>query len=98
MTDTTNNTVQNTTDHKLYAIQAADERYFKGFDSVAKVPMFVDKVLEAKMFNNKYDVRLRPTENIVEITVTLTPQNTSVSAPFRPRLRQKDISKKSTSE
>lgn len=83
----------NTTEHKLYAIQAANGKFFKGFDTAAQAPMFVNKALEAKLFNNKYEVRLRPTENIVEISVVLTDDNTSVSAPFRPRLRQKDLEK-----
>lgn len=80
-------------DHKLYAIQTQDGRYFKGFDVTAKAPMFVDRVLEAKLFTNKYEVGLRPTESIVEIAVMLTNENTTISAPFRPRLRQKDIPK-----
>lgn len=82
---TTNN------EHKLYAVKTEDGRFLKGFNPAIQARVLVEDVLEAKMFTNKYEVKLRPNESIVELTVTLSPSNTVASEAFRPRLRQKDL-------
>lgn len=72
----------------LYAIvRDQDGRYFGGFNPEKGEALIVDDVLDAKLFSNKFDVKLRPDEKIVEISIDLTPENTRVSTPFRPRFK-----------
>lgn len=72
----------------LYAIvRIQDGRYFGGFNPEKGEALIVDDILDAKLFSNKFDVKLRPDEKIVEISIDLTPENTRVSTPFRPRVK-----------
>jgi hypothetical protein len=71
----------------LYAVKKPDGTYFAGFDNQAGVPKFVSTPLNAKLYTNKFDVPLRPDEELVEICVELTSENTHISAPFRPKRR-----------
>lgn len=69
----------------FYAVKTADDKYFAGFNPETNSPNIVEDVKSAKMFSNKFDIKLRPNESIVDITITLTDTNVSVSKPFRPR-------------
>jgi hypothetical protein len=72
----------------LYAIvRDSDGRFFGGFDPEKQGPIIVDDVLNAKLFTNKFDINLRPDEKMVEVVVTLSAENTQVTAPFKPRRR-----------
>lgn len=72
----------------LYAIvRDADQRFFGGFDPDKGEALIVDDVTAAKLFSNKFDVKLRPDEKMVEVIVTLAPENVHVTTPFRPRLK-----------
>ena len=72
---------------KLYAVQVDETHYFAGFNPEQGAASLVDDPLKAKLFSNKYEIKLRPNEKLVELGVQLTLQNTSVSAPFRPKRR-----------
>ena len=69
----------------FYAVLTADGKYFGGFNTEKQKPDFVDTPFEAKLFTNKYDIKLRPTEMIVELKAQMDPTNTEISEPFRPR-------------
>lgn len=69
----------------LYAIVRVDGKYFGGFDPVLGRAKIVDEVLEAKLFTNKFDINLRPDEEMVEVIVTLSAANVQVTSPFKPR-------------
>lgn len=72
----------------LYAIvRDQDGRFFGGFNPEKGEPVIVDDIFSAKLFSNKFDIRIRPDEKIVEVTIDLTPQNVTISAPFRPRMK-----------
>lgn len=75
----------------LYAaVREAEEgqvRYFGGFDPISASPILVEDVTRAKLFTNKFDINLRPDEKMVEVIVTLSADNTRVTAPFKPRRR-----------
>ena len=72
----------------LYAIvRDVDGRFFGGFDPEKGEAKIVDSVVEAKLFTNKFDINLRPDEKMVEVIVTLTPENMTLTAPFKPRRR-----------
>jgi hypothetical protein len=76
----------------LYAIvRDADRKYFAGFDPEQKTPILVDDVLHAKLFTNKFDIRLRPDEKMVEVVVIINEQNTQVTPPFRPRRKSDNV-------
>lgn len=62
-------------------------KYFGGFDPLSSTPILVEDVTRAKLFTNKFDINLRPDEKMVEVIVTLTADNTKVTAPFKPRRR-----------
>lgn len=75
----------------LYVVKSSNEKYFGGFDSQSKKAMFVDNPLHAKKFTNKYDVKLRPEETLVEIAVDLENSKHSISSPFRPQHRPRQL-------
>lgn len=72
----------------LYVVKGADGNYFAGFDSSQGKSVFVSDLLAAKKFTNKHDIKLRPDENLVEISVDLSKVNVQISEPFRPQRRQ----------
>ena len=52
--------------HSFYAVQNAETgKFFSGFNAEQKSAEFVEDLLKAKLFSNKYDIKLRPTEKIV---------------------------------
>jgi hypothetical protein len=71
----------------LYAIVREDGKFFGGFDREKAEAIIVDTALQAKLFSNKFDVNLRPDEQMVEVMITLSSDNTHVTAPFKPRRR-----------
>lgn len=72
----------------LYAVKTADGTFFAGFDAGQGKANFVVDPLEAKKFTNKYDIKLRPEETLVEIQVDLAKSPVNVSEPFRPHRRK----------
>ena len=78
----------NTKTISLYAVvRESDGKYFGGFDPQKGGPVIVDSVVDAKLFVNKFEVNLRPDEKLVEVLVTLSEENITVTEPFRPRRR-----------
>jgi hypothetical protein len=73
----------------LYVVRAASGEYFAGFDTVQKKANFVKDPIYGKLFSNKYDIKLRPDEMVVELTIDLARVHVSVSEPFRPHRRTK---------
>ena len=73
----------------LYVVRVADGRYFGGFDPVKGRANIVDDVRLGKKFTNKYDIKLRPDESLVEMTVDLSKSDVTLSEPFRPIRRSK---------
>ena len=73
----------------LYVVRNSDNLYFGGFDNSSNKSVFIDNPLYAKKFTNKYDVKLRPEETLVEISVDLEKANCAISQPFRPQFRKK---------
>jgi hypothetical protein len=71
----------------LYVVKNSDGQYFAGFDSTKRQAVLVESPLVAKKFTNKYDIKLRPNETVVELCVDLTKSHVTVSAPFRPQRR-----------
>lgn len=71
----------------LYVVKAVNGKYFAGFDASKGVAGFVDDPRQAKTFTNKYDIKLRPEEMIVEMTVDLMDAEITYSDPFRPARR-----------
>jgi hypothetical protein len=78
---------RNGTTVALYAVKGGDGSYFAGFDPDKGKASFVVDPREGKLFSNKYDIRLRPDETIVELTVDLSSANVKISEPFRPHRR-----------
>jgi len=72
----------------LYTVRTADGKFFGGFDAKKGESTFVDDPRAAKKFTNKYDIRLRPEETLVELKVDLSSTNVKVSEPFRPQRRK----------
>lgn len=72
----------------LYVVKTGDGAYFAGFDATQGKASFVTDPLAAKKFTNKYDIKLRPEETLVELKVTLAQTNVAVSDPFRPHRRK----------
>ncbi len=72
----------------LYVVKSANGSYFAGFDATKGQANFVTDPREAKKFTNKYDIKLRPEETLVEISVNLlTTTDLKISEPFRPHRR-----------
>lgn len=72
----------------LYVVKTAVGTYFAGFDAGQGKATFVEDPCAAKKFTNKYDIKLRPDETLVELQVDLTKSPVSVSEPFRPHRRK----------
>lgn len=73
----------------LYVVKKPSGEYLGGFDASKGQPVLVTNPLLAKKFSNKYDIKLRPDELLVELTVDLAAANVAVSDPFRPHRRIK---------
>lgn len=72
----------------LYVVKSADGSYFAGFDATQGKANFVADPLAAKKFTNKYDIKIRPEETLVELKVDLNKSAVQVSEPFRPHRRK----------
>ena len=77
----------NTTTVSLYVVKSVNGNYFAGFDASKGQANFVDDPKAAKRFSNKYDIKLRPDEMLVELTVDLAKCDVKISEPFRPHRR-----------
>ena len=73
--------------HSFYAVKDNDGKFFAGFNAADKKALRVDSPLTAKWFSNRFDIRLRPNETLVEIKVDPQVGVVHVSEPFRPRKR-----------
>ena len=82
---------QNTTVVSLYVVKTADGSFFGGYDAEKAKANFVADPREAKKFTNKYDIKLRPEETLVELKVDLAKVDVSVSEPFRPHRRKSPV-------
>ena len=71
----------------LYVVRCANGEYFSGFDVAEGKAGYVDNPILAKKFTNKHDIKLRPEEMVVELTVNLADTAILISAPFRPHRR-----------
>ena len=72
----------------LYVVKSPDGQYFAGFDVERGKANFVTDPKAAKKFTNKYDIKLRPEEQLVELKVDLRQSSVEVSEPFRPMRRK----------
>jgi hypothetical protein len=75
----------------LYVVKTPDGKYFAGFDVDRGKANFVEDPKAGKKFTNKYDIKLRPEEQLVELKVDLRQSSIEVSEPFRP-MRRKSVS------
>ncbi len=74
----------------LYVVKTADGKYFAGFDPTKGKANFVEDARFSKKFTNKFDIKLRPDESLVELKIDLTAVHIDMSEPFRPPRRTKD--------
>ena len=72
----------------LYVVKRGDGSYFAGFDATQGRANVVSDALLAKKFTNKYDIKLRPDEALVELRVDLSKSSVERSEPFRPHRRK----------
>lgn len=75
----------------LYVVKTANGDYFAGFDASKGAAVYSTDPLGGKMFTNKFDIKLRPDENVVELKIDLQalPTNAlTASEPFRPHNRR----------
>jgi hypothetical protein len=72
----------------LYVVKGADGSFFAGFDAEKGKANFVSDPLSAKKFSNKYDIKIRPEETIVELKIDLSQSKVALSEPFRPHRRK----------
>ena len=78
----------------LYAIRVIandahstdEDTYFVRYNAKEGHSEYSTDVRDAKFFTNKFDIRLRPNEMIVQVDVSL--ENIVTSAPFRPSHRR----------
>lgn len=82
-----NNTFTGT--QHFYVVIGPDEKFFAKYNVEENRSEWVDNPLNAKMFSNKYEVKLRPQERLVEVEVKLSSSNTNLSEPFRLKKRTK---------
>jgi len=71
--------------HSFYAVKSADDKFFAGFDPAQNTTLTSDDPRTAKWFNNRFNIKLRPGESLVELKVSPVNGVVSISAPFRPR-------------
>lgn len=79
--------IENAAVVSLYVVKSAAGDFFAGYDSSQNKATFVSEPINAKKFTNKYDIKLRPEETLVELTVDLSKVQVGVSEPFRPHRR-----------
>lgn len=72
----------------LYVIKNGDGQFFAGYDSSKQQANLVDNPIHAKKFTNKYDIKLRPNESMVELSIDLEQVAVNISEPFRPQRRK----------
>lgn len=72
----------------FYVVKCGDNSYFAGYDVNKGQSTFVATPIAAKKFTNKYDIKLRPDETLVELQVDLAAVDVNVSEPFRPHRRK----------
>ena len=77
----------NKTTVSLYVVKGVDGTFFAGFDASKGKSSFVAEAIAAKKFTNKYDIKLRPEESLVELSVDLSNSPVTISEPFRPHRR-----------
>ena len=76
----------------LYVVYREDmNKFFAGFNSETNAAEFVDEAKNAKKFSNKFDIKLRPNEQLCSIFIDLDKAPFEVSKPFRPA--RKKVSK-----
>lgn len=75
----------------LYVVQCVNGLYLAGFNAEQQRAVFVDDPLFAKKFSNKNDIKLRPEELVVELTVDLESTDVSISEPFRPFRKKRPV-------
>lgn len=69
----------------LYVVYREDlNKYYAGFNSESNTAEFVSLAKDAKKFSNKYDIKLRPNEQICTLYIDLNKAPFEVSKPFRP--------------
>jgi len=68
----------------VYVVMGSDGKFFGGFNSTENKAVFVDDPKQAKKFTNKHDIKLRPDEQLVELSVDLSTVDVEISEPFRP--------------
>ena len=78
---------ENKTTISLYVVKTTNGTYFAGFDTAKQQASFVENPIEAKIFTNKYDIKLRPEETLVELSIDLSKADVQISEPFRPQHR-----------
>lgn len=83
------NIVANDSIVDLYVVKVPTGAYFAGFDASKGVASYVSDAHKAKKFTNKFDIKLRPNETLVQISVDLAKVAFSCSEPFRPQRRNK---------
>ena len=71
----------------MFAVLRDDGLYMAGYDPALRGPTFTENIFAAKLHTNKYDIRLRPDERLVEVRIALTPETITLSHPFRPKRR-----------
>lgn len=71
----------------LYVVKGAAGTYFAGFDAEKQKANFVVDPRKAKTFTNKYDIKIRPDETLVEMRIDLMSIVIEYSEPFRPHRR-----------
>lgn len=71
----------------LYVVKSVNGKYFAGFDASKGQANFVDNPKFGKLFTNKYDIKLRPEETLVELSIDLIKTDVTLSEPFRPHRR-----------
>lgn len=69
----------------VYVVMGSDGKFFGGFNSIENRAVFVDDPKQAKKFTNKHDIKLRPDEQLVELSIDLSQAAVEISAPFRPQ-------------
>ncbi len=79
--------------HNFYAVLTAEGKFFAGFNPEEGKADFVENPLDAKLFSNKYEIKLRPQERLVEFSIDLSKHNVQLSEPFRPKKRVEPFKK-----
>jgi hypothetical protein len=74
-------------EHSFYIVVNDEGLYFAGFNVEQNKADFVVNPFAAKMFMGKPEIKLRPNEQIVEVFVSISSDNATLSEPFRPRRR-----------